>query len=238
MNISLHLPIPLRKKNEGKKMKILLLEDDLLLNEAITQYLTTTGHAVISARDGTRALHILNKEKFDLLVLDINVPEIDGLTLLEMMHEQKRMIPTIYISALIDIEDISKAFDLGCYDYLKKPFHLKELNMRINKIMKTGIVPKIHKRLSKYYSFDEETLTLYFNNEPHILSNRQLKIIEVLSKNRSLVVNYDMFRIYAYNDEDIDNATIRAEVNRVKKELKDDFIINIRGNGYMIKRPE
>ena len=219
-------------------MKILLLEDDLQLNDAITQYLTTTGHAIINVRDGKSALDILNNEKFDLLVLDINVPEIDGLSLLEKVHEQKRMIPTIYISALIDIEDITRAFDLGCYDYLKKPFHLKELTLRINKIMKTRIVPQEHKRISKYYSFDAKNLILYFNNEPHILSNRQLKIIELLSQNRSLVVNYDMFRTYAYEDDNIDNATIRAEVNRVKKELKEDFIINIRGSGYMIKRPD
>jgi len=219
-------------------MKILLLEDDLQLNEAITQYLTSTGHAVINTRDGNNAFDILNEEKFDLLVLDINVPGMDGLSLLEKVHEQKRMIPTIYISALLDIEDITRAFDLGCYDYLKKPFHLKELTLRINKIMKTRIVPQEHKRISKYYSFDTSTLTLYFNNEPHILSSRQLKIIELLSQNRSLVVNYDMFRTYAYEDEDIDNATIRAEVNRVKKELKEDFIINIRGSGYMIKRPD
>ena len=219
-------------------MKILLLEDDLQLNEAITQYLTSTGHAVINSRDGNNAFDILNKEKFDLLVLDINVPGMDGLSLLEKVHEQKRMIPTIYISALLDIEDITRAFDLGCYDYLKKPFHLKELTLRINKIMKTRIVPQEHKRISKYYSFDTSTLTLYFNNEPHILSSRQLKIIELLAQNRSLVVNYDMFRTYAYEDEDIDNATIRAEVNRVKKELKEDFIINIRGSGYMIKRPD
>jgi len=219
-------------------VKILLLEDDLQLNEAITQYLTSTGHAVINTRDGNNAFDILNKEKFDLLVLDINVPGMDGLSLLEKVHEQKRMIPTIYISALLDIEDITRAFDLGCYDYLKKPFHLKELTLRINKIMKTRIVPQEHKRISKYYSFDTSTLTLYFNNEPHILSNRQLKIIELLAQNRSLVVNYDMFRTYAYEDEDIDNATIRAEVNRVKKELKEDFIINIRGSGYMIKRPD
>ena len=219
-------------------MKILLLEDDLQLNEAITQYLTSTGHAVINTRDGNSAFDILNEEKFDLLVLDINVPGMDGLSLLEKVHEQKRMIPTIYISALLDIEDITRAFDLGCYDYLKKPFHLKELTLRINKIMKTRIVPQEHKRISKYYSFDTSTLTLYFNNEPHILSSRQLKIIELLAQNRSLVVNYDMFRTYAYEDEDIDNATIRAEVNRVKKELKEDFIINIRGSGYMIKRPD
>ncbi|MBP7226478.1 MAG: response regulator transcription factor, partial [Aliarcobacter sp.] len=171
-------------------------------------------------------------------ILDINLPDIDGFTILEKMHEEKRMIPTIYISALIDIEDISRAFDLGCFDYLKKPFHLKELTLRINKILKTRIVPQRHKRLSKHYSFDSENMTLLYNNEPHILPKRQLQIIELLALNRSLVVQYDMFRDYVWNDDYIDNATIRAEVNRVKTVLKEDFIKNIRGSGYMIERPE
>ncbi len=219
-------------------MKILLLEDDSMLNDAITQYLQSVGHAIISSRDGESCLKILEEEKFDLLILDINLPDIDGFTILEKLHEQKRMVPTIFISALIDIEEISRAFDIGCHDYLKKPFHLKELNLRINKILKTGVVPTQHKRLSKSYSFDAQTMTLYFNNEPHILPKRQLLIIALLAKNRSLVVNYDMFREYAYEDEDIDNATIRAEVNRVKKVLKEDFIVNIRGIGYMVERPE
>ena len=219
-------------------MKILLVEDDIMLNEMITEYLTSTGHAIISAKTGLQSLEILEKEKFDLLILDINLPDIDGFTILEKMHEQKRMIPTIYISALIDIEEISRAFDLGCFDYLKKPFHLKELTLRINKILKTRIVPQRHKRLSKHYSFDSENMTLLFNNEPHILPKRQLQIIELLAQNRSLVVQYDMFRTYVWNDDYIDNATIRAEVNRVKTVLKEDFIKNIRGSGYMIERPE
>jgi len=219
-------------------MKILLVEDDIMLNEMITEYLSSTGHAITSAKTGNESLEILNAQKFDLLILDINLPDIDGFTILENMHEQKRMIPTIYISALIDIEDISRAFDLGCFDYLKKPFHLKELTLRINKILKTRIVPQKHKRLSKHYSFDAETMTLYFNNEPHILPRRQLQIIELLALNRSLVVNYDMFRNYVWNDDYIDNATIRAEVNRVKTVLKEDFIKNIRGSGYMVERPE
>lgn len=219
-------------------MKILLVEDDIMLNEMITEYLTSTGHAIISAKTGLQSLEILEKEKFDLLILDINLPDIDGFTILEKMHEQKRMIPTIYISALIDIEEISRAFDLGCFDYLKKPFHLKELTLRINKILKTRIVPQNHKRLSKHYSFDSENMTLLFNNEPHILPKRQLQIIELLAQNRSLVVQYDMFRTYVWNDDYIDNATIRAEVNRVKTILKEDFIKNIRGSGYMIERPE
>ena len=219
-------------------MKILLVEDDFMLNEMITEYITSTGHIIKNAKTGAEALDILEKEKFDLLILDINLPDIDGFTILEKMHEQKRMIPTIYISALIDIEEISRAFDLGCFDYLKKPFHLKELTLRINKILKTRIVPQRHKRLSKHYSFDSENMTLLFNNEPHILPKRQLQIIELLALNRSLVVQYDMFRTYVWNDDYIDNATIRAEVNRVKTVLKEDFIKNIRGSGYMIERPE
>ena len=219
-------------------MKILLVEDDIMLNEMITEYITSTGHAIKSVKTGNESLEILDKEKFDLLILDINLPDIDGFTILEKMHEQKRMIPTIYISALIDIEDISRAFDLGCFDYLKKPFHLKELTLRINKILKTRIVPQNHKRLSKHYSFDSENMTLLFNNEPHILPKRQLQIIELLAQNRSLVVQYDMFRTYVWNDDYIDNATIRAEVNRVKTVLKEDFIKNIRGSRYMIERPE
>ena len=219
-------------------MKILLVEDDIMLNEMITEYLASTGHAITSAKSGDESLKILNEQRFDLLILDINLPDIDGFTILENMHEQKRMIPTIYISALIDIEEISRAFDLGCFDYLKKPFHLKELTLRINKILKTRIVPQNHKRLSKHYSFDAENMTLLFNNEPHILPKRQLQIIELLALNRSLVVQYDMFRTYVWNDDYIDNATIRAEVNRVKTVLKEDFIKNIRGSGYMIERPE
>ena len=218
-------------------MKILLLEDDVMLNTTIKKYLESTGHIVVASRDGKNCLEILGQQQFDLCVLDINVPHIDGLTILEKLHEEKRMVPTIFISALLDIEDISRAFDIGCHDYLKKPFHLKELTLRINKILKTRHVPQEHKRLSKSYSFDAQTMTLYFNNEPHILPKRKLQIIELLSQNRGLVVNYDMFRLYAYNDDEIDNATIRAEVNRVKKLLKEDFIINIRGVGYMVERP-
>lgn len=219
-------------------MKILLVEDDIMLNEMITEYIQSTGHIIKSVKSGNESLEILKNEKFDLLILDINLPDIDGFTILENMHKEKKVIPTIYISALIDIEDISRAFDLGCFDYLKKPFHLKELTLRINKILKTRIVPQRHKRLSKNYSFDSENSTLLFNNEPHILPKRQLQIIELLAQNRSLVVQYDMFREYVWNDDYIDNATIRAEVNRVKTVLKEDFIKNIRGSGYMIERPE
>ena len=219
-------------------MKILLLEDDIMLNEAITQYLESVGHNIKSVKDGDECLNLLENNNFDLLILDINVPKLDGLSILEKLHNEKRMVPTIFISALIDIEDITRAFDIGCHDYLKKPFHLKELTLRINKMLKTSQAPIQHKRLSSSYSYNNENSTLYFNNEAQILPKRQNQIVELLANNRSLICNYDMFRDYVWNDDFIDNATIRAEINRVKKVLKEDFIINIRGSGYMVKRPE
>jgi DNA-binding response OmpR family regulator len=216
-------------------MKILLLEDDVMLNRAIMQYLQSTGHSVRTARDGNTCLRILEEEDFNLLILDINVPNINGFEVLEILHSKNKIIPTIYISALIDIEEISRAFELGCYDYLKKPFHLKELTLRINKISHTQTALKKNKILSDSYSFNSNTLTLMYNNEAQMLSKKQIQIIQLLARYKNSVVNYDMFREIVWNDQNIDNATIRAEVNRVKKVLKEDFISNIRGFGYMIE---
>lgn len=215
-------------------MKILLLEDDVMLNRAITQYLQSTGHEVRTARDGNNCLRILDEESFELLIFDINVPDFTGFEILEILHGKNIIVPTIYISALVDIEDISRGFELGCYDYLKKPFHLKELSLRINKIMQSQILPNKNKILSKSYSFNPNNLTLLYNNETHSLPKRQIQIIQLLAKFKNSVVKYDTFREFVWNDE-VDNATIRAEVNRVKKALNEDFITNVRGVGYMIE---
>lgn len=220
-------------------MKILLLEDDILLNNAITQYLTSTGHMITPVRDGNVCLTMLQDKVFDLLVFDINVPNIDGLSIVEKLHAMKKMAPVIFISTLIDIEDISKAFTLGCFDYLKKPFHLKELGLRINKITQIQSPGTLcHKRLSKCYTFNSETMTLYFNNEPQVLSKRQLKIINFLAHNKGFVCSYEMFMDTVWDDIEVDVPTIRAEINRLKNILKEDLIVNIRGMGYMVKRAE
>ena len=218
-------------------MKILLLEDDQLLNQAIAKFLSTQGHTVRSYRDGYEALLELSNSQYDLLVLDINVPNIDGLELLTLLHNKKIQTPAIFISALIDIEDISRAFELGCHDYLKKPFHLKELSMRIDKILQTNYIPHSHLRLSKNYSLDLESSALRFKGEVQILPSRQMQIITLLAHNRSRVVGYELFIEYAWDNLDVEIPTIRAEVNRLKKVLKEDIIINIRNMGYMIRRP-
>jgi len=217
-------------------MKILLLEDEVMLNESICEYLTAEGHQVESFFDGLEAFGHIEGNTYDLLILDINVPGIDGLTLLEKLHTLKIEVPTIYISALLDIEEISRAYDLGCNDYLKKPFHLKELLLRIERVKESSQVPMLHLKLSKNYSYDQEKRRLYFNNEIQVLTKRQSQIIDLLARNRGMVVDFEQFRIYIWNEQIIDNATIRAEINRLKKALREEIIINVRGMGYMIEK--
>jgi len=218
-------------------MKILLLEDDQLLNSAISKFLTLKGHKVHAFRDGKSAKLSIEEVPYDLLILDINVPHMNGLSLLESIQKQKIQIHTIFISAIIDIEDISRAFDLGCHDYLKKPFHLKELALRIDKLLQSSYVPQTHLRLSTGYSLDLENNTLIFQGEIQTLSERHLKIITLLANNRNRVVNYCLFQEYAWDGMEVETPTIRAEINRLKKILKEDIITNIRNMGYMIKKP-
>ena len=216
-------------------MKILLLEDELMLNNAISEYLKNIGHMVESFCDGQEVLNTINNS-YDLLVLDINVPTKDGFEILTELNRQKIYIPTIFISALKDIEDISKAYNLGCREYIKKPFHLGELGIKINQILKKEQNNTSHIKFSENYSYAKDKQTLYFNGEPQNLTKKQLEIIHILALNINMIVDFERFRMDIWDGEIIDNPTIRAEISRLKKALKEDFIKNIRGLGYKIDR--
>ena len=216
-------------------MNILLLEDEALLNDSIRDYLETLGHMVKSFKDGAKALELIDI-KFDLLILDINVPNISGFEIMEHLNKNEIFIPTILISALHDIDDISKGYELGCVEYMKKPFHLQELGIKINQVIKNNKPQENHIMLSKNYSFAKSDKTLYFKNEPQNLTKKQLAIIEILAFNINMVVDFERFRMDVWDGELIDNPTIRAEISRLNKSLKEDFIKNIRGLGYKIER--
>lgn len=216
-------------------MKILLLEDELMLNNAICEYLVNIGHFVHPFSDGKSAFEGVD-ESFDLLLLDINTPTLDGFKVLDGLNQKSLYIPTIFISASVDMEDIYKAYDLGCVEYMKKPFHLEELGIKINQILKKSQSNTSHMRLSKNYSYSKQTQTLFFKNEPQELTKKQLDIIHLLALNINMVVDFERFRYDVWNGDNIDTPTIRAEMARLKKILKEDFVKNIRGLGYKVDR--
>jgi DNA-binding response OmpR family regulator len=218
-------------------MKILLLEDEFMLRTSIEEYLEASSHQVIGFSNGLDVLKTLENETFDLLLLDINVPKLNGLELLKKLNELEIVTPTIFISANLDIEDISSAFDLGACDYLKKPFHLKELGIRITRVKKEQeIKSSSHMLLSKKYYFSKDEKLLFYNNSSQVLTRKQLQILTLLCENIGVIVDFEKFRSYVWNDEPVDNATIRAEISRFRKSLKEDFITNIKGVGYKIDK--
>ena len=218
-------------------MKILLLEDELMLQRSIEEYIQALGYNIICFSDGKEAKSDLEKNNYDLLLLDINVPNFTGLEIFELLQKNHNFTPTIFISADTSIDTISDAFEKGAIDYLKKPFHLKELGLRIQKeIASMSSNKNLNIQLTKNYAYSKEENMLYFNNEPQKLTNKKIQIIRYLSLNIGRIITIDTLREYIWQNEPVSDATIRAEMSRLKKSLKEDFVKNVKGVGYTIDR--
>ncbi len=218
-------------------MKVLLLEDELMLQGAIKEYLSDTGFEVIAFEDGQEAYDNIASNSYDLFIFDINTPSMDGLSLLDRLQKEKIYVPTIFISAITEIEQISQAYALGCYDYLKKPFHLKELSLHIERLLKMAdIRAKDLIKISKMYSYDAENQSLFFDGEAQMLTQKQLQIMDLFAKNINKVVDFEMLRHYSWDDNPVDNAIIRAEIHRLRQVLKEDLITTLKGVGYTLSK--
>lgn len=218
-------------------MRVLLLEDELMLQSAITEYLVDIGYEVDAFDEGTEVYSHVSDNQYDLFIFDINTPGMDGLTLLTKLQEEKVHVPTIFISAITEIEQISKAYELGCYDYLKKPFHLKELGLHIERLFKIAdIRAKNFVKISKMYCYNLEKKCLLFDGEEQILTHKQSQIMELFAANINRVVDFEMLRHYAWDDNPVDNAIIRAEIHRVRQTLNEDLITTLKGIGYILSK--
>jgi two-component system, OmpR family, response regulator len=218
-------------------MKILLLEDEKMLQTSIMEYLEELGHKCMAFSDGIEVSKHLQNECYDLLIFDINVPSLNGLDALKDIKQTDCNTPVIFISALIDIESITEAFDLGAADYIKKPFHLKELALRVQKVAnELDNIKREHILLSSNYSYIKKSNKLLFQGEEQILTKKQHLIIESLCQNIGTIINFDIFREYAWHSDLVSDATIRAEISRLRKTLKEDFIQNHKGIGYKVDR--
>lgn len=218
-------------------MKVLLLEDELMLQGAIKEYLSDTGFEVTAFEDGQEAYDNISSNSYDLFIFDINTPSMDGLSLLDKLQKEKIYVPTIFISAITEIEQISQAYALGCYDYLKKPFHLKELTLHIERLLKMAdIRAKDFIKISKMYSYDADNQSLLFDGEEQLLTQKQLQIMDLFAKNINKVVDFEMLRHYAWDDSPVDNAIIRAEIHRLRQVLKEDLITTLKGVGYTLSK--
>ena len=216
-------------------MQVLLLEDELMLQGAIAEYLMDIGYEVDVFDNGAEVYKHVKKNQYDLFIFDINTPGMDGLSLLTKLQEDKIHVPTIFISAIAEIEQITQAYALGCYDYLKKPFHLQELRLHMERLFKIAEVrAKKFVALSRMYNYDLDNKCLFFDGEEQILTQKQGQIMELFAANKNRVVDFDMLRHYVWEDNPVDNAIIRAEIHRVRQVLHEDLIVTLKGIGYQL----
>lgn len=217
-------------------MKILLLEDDTLLNEIIEEFLEELDYEVVSTHDGQEALEAIYEQSFDLLILDVNVPSINGFDLLKSLKQNSIDIPTIYITSLHTSKDMEQGFEAGADDYIKKPFHLSELNLRINNIKRlrqienTGLV-KLNDDIS--YNYDTKYLTVE-KEETH-LSKTEAKVFEYFIKNKNKSISIDEISLNNWVYDEVPTATtIRTYIKNLRKILGKDRITNIKSIGYKL----
>ena len=213
---------------------ILLLEDDLQLNDTIKQFLEYKNYKIYPAYDAYEAKDILYEEKIELMLLDIKVPHQNGFDFLKDVRAEKNSTPAIFITSLNSVDDITKGFDIGCDDYIRKPFALKELLVRIEVIFKRQLANH-QKRIdfNNGYSFDFEKRLLQYKNKTLNIRAKELKLLILLLKNPNNLLSYNEIfnELWEYN-ETPSHGSLRAYILTIRNILGKDRVKTVKYEGY------
>lgn len=217
-------------------MKILLLEDEYSLRVSIEEFLTDIGYQVDGFSDGEEAFHAVYDKAYDLLLLDINVPSMNGLEMLKKLRQDSKNVPAIFLTSMTDIDALKEAYKRGCCDYMRKPFDLEELELRIDQALaKHSQDDSSLVNIGCNIVYDLKKSKLSHLTEEIVLRKTEKDLLEVLIKNKNAIVSTQMFQDEVWG-EYVEPATIRVQLNNLRKKLPESVIQNRRGLGYIIER--
>jgi len=215
--------------------KILLLEDDANLNETITEFLEELNYDVTTTYDGYEAQDILYESKFDLLLLDVNTPGIDGFSLLKEARENEVLAPCIFITSLDGVDDLEKGFQSGCDDYIRKPFILKELAIRIETLLRRGFFHESKEliELGEGIEYNTKSNELIVDGVAETLGNKESALFKLFMKQQDEVLSHDRIykELWDYDEEPSDTA-LRTYIKNIRKIIGKDRIVSIKKQGY------
>ncbi len=210
-------------------MKLMLVEDEYLLNKTIRTYLTSRGFKVDGYLDGLEAVNAVSAG-YDLFIVDIDIPQINGIGILEHIRTLYPQVPVIMISATIDMEMVTKAYTKGCSDYLKKPFDIKELELKIRAFTRS-VDTKIV--LGEESVYEKEAQQLTYKGEQITLTPQENTFLLLLLDNRGHVVRNEQIEAAVWGIDNV-KPPLRQLVNRLRKKIPEDIIQNRIGEGYII----
>jgi DNA-binding response OmpR family regulator len=221
-------------------IKVFYVEDELFLGKIVKESLETRGYEVIMESDGAKATDLFKKSKPDICVLDVMLPNKDGFTIADEIREINEDVPIIFLTAKTQTEDVVKGFTLGGNDYIRKPFSMEELIVRIQSQMKNkgGDSQKItgDKVGIGKYNFQINRQVLSSDKENRKLSYRESELLKLLYQNRDKIIDRkDILNLLWGNDSFFNSRNLDVYITKLRSYLKGDpdlEIITIKGIGY------
>jgi len=214
-------------------MKVLIIEDDVQLNIAISEFCKIKAFDIVSVKDGLHAIDQIDSGHFDLYIIDINIPRINGLDLLKHIRKTDLDTPIIIITASLEIQNFSTAFENGCSEYIKKPFHLKELDIRINNLL--ALNKPVMITLNDELTYDLSREEFYYQNRPIKLRYKEKRFCAILMKHINTVVSNEMIYDYVWEGEIKETYPLRQLLVELRKKLPFDIIQTKIREGYIIE---
>jgi two-component system response regulator QseB len=217
-------------------MRLLLIEDDVALGEGIHQALSREGYTVDWVKDGTRALHAVLSEEFDLAILDLGLPKLDGLTVLKRLRDSGSALPVLILTARDATEDRIAGLDAGADDYLIKPFDLSELKARLRALLRRSAGRARVMIEHAGISLDPTSQQVTYQNEPVSLTPKEYQLLyELLSPPGRVMTRERLIQLlYGWNEE-AESNTLEVHIHHLRKKFSTELIRTVRGVGYLVE---
>lgn len=219
--------------------RILLADDELNFGYAMCEFLKMSGYELSFVSDGRSALEQYNQFHPDLCLFDVNMPEIDGFEVARLIRAVDKNIPIIFITSISDDSSVANGFEIGCSDYLKKPFGLRELLIRVQKCMQISSKNNDIFTLGNINYSPEERCLMMQDGEATILSFYENKLLQILCNNFNQICKVSDLVVSIWEDKDIDTKkSLEALASHLRKKLASTpvNIENIRGVGYRLRK--
>jgi DNA-binding response OmpR family regulator len=221
-----------------KKAKLLILEDDLGLNETLVEYLQEHEYDITSVFDGAKAEDKLYEEQFDLLLLDVNVPSLNGFELLKTARSNAIKTPAIFMTTRDSMEDLEEGYESGGDDYIRKPFALKELLLRIESMLKRNYFHEKDENIEilEGITYSSANGELCINGKIQNLGDKEARLLKLFVQRRKELLTHEVIMAHLWDyDESSSDTALRTYIKNLRKLLGKDQIVSHKRLGYQFR---
>ena len=217
-------------------MKLLIVEDEITLLQALSKGFRKLGYIIDSAEDGEQALALYFDNPYSLIVLDLNLPKVDGLDVLREIRKENKTIPVLILSAKSEVQDKINGLDMGANDYLAKPFHFDELDARVRALLRRDFNTTDTVIVCGEIKLDTALKKVFWSNAEVQLTKKEYSIFEFLMRHKSqMVSSEELIEAVWENDADGFTNTCKVHINAMRKKLPEHMIKNAKGQGYYVE---